>query len=173
VVKSYALLARADRVSAQLLPRLVRLQRESSAAIARLETQFVHGDFQSKNVVLADDVPWVLDFEHARIDTRLADLYFLLIGDDDGSLVGRSDAFGRALRAYHQTAEPLSDDEITILPDVMAIRATTVLVWWASHMLTGPRRTGRVGAAKSTLRWILDNPATIRDMAIDARGTSF
>jgi Ser/Thr protein kinase RdoA (MazF antagonist) len=45
----------------------------------------VHGDFESKNIVLADDGPWAIDWSAAQVGAHLGDLYSLV---RDARLIG-------------------------------------------------------------------------------------
>lgn len=114
----------------------------SASAIDDLPATLVHGDFQAKNVLVsrsagADAGIAIIDCEHASHRSRLTDLYFALMGDDTGRLLGDWAAFETSLRTYQRYAGKLSSDELALLPAAIQIRAGGIATW-----LSQLRRSG-------------------------------
>lgn len=119
------------------------------AAQMGLPTQLIHGDVALSNALIAAaniQVTGLLDFEISGWDTRVADFSTGLAtccGDpwtDDGP------ARIRAFTDAHLTVAPLTEAELSIVPDLVRGRLSGSVVW----------RAGRARRGLSTWQQVLD-----------------
>lgn len=124
--------------SGDALKRLVRLTvwllENRADEIDALPACYCHGDFQLKNVLVDDRTSdrlavRIVDPGGARIQSRLLDLYFLVVGDDDGVFLGDNQALIDRMAEYQHYAGALEDDEVHLLPNVAQCKAAAVAAW--------------------------------------------
>ena len=98
-----------------------------------------HADFQGKNILSLPDADAgqpgiaIIDAETAQVQSRLFDFYFLLMGDDGGSLLEDFAAFRALLAAYFEHARGLTGDEARLLGFALQAKAATIAAWTASE----------------------------------------
>lgn len=116
----------------RVLDRLDRFDAETSPRLDRLRRQAVHGDPNPHNVIVApgapDRVAGVIDFGdmvHTALAADAAIGASYVAGDDPIAGVGDF------IAGFH-SACPLTDDEIALMPDLIALRmlATIVIASW-------------------------------------------
>jgi Ser/Thr protein kinase RdoA (MazF antagonist) len=103
-------------------------------AMDALPSGLIHGDWQAKNLLLSMDsrareTVHVLDIESCRLFPRLLDVYFLLSWDDVCSGWHRPDLAMERLRHYVECVGGLTHQERLLLPDLLRIKAWSIVLW--------------------------------------------
>lgn len=150
-----------------------------AAAIDGLPAIYSHNDFQAKNVLvkprlLSRSLVRIIDMESAAWQTRLADLYFLLAGDDSHSQLTNLRYFAANLLNYVRVAGPLTTAELHLLPNVLQCKAAGIAAWAAEVYPQGnsQRRTILATIFRSALQSVSvlhDRREEIRAIARDAK----
>lgn len=155
-------------VAEDLRPRIAafldRFQTDIAPALAQLPRQVIHGDFNPHNLLADPKRPetltGILDFGDMTLSHRICDLavaasYLIEPKDPPSLLVPLT-------QAYHR-ANPLTAQEIALLPDLITARLVTTLT------ITG----WRAARHPENAAYILRNAPTSRaglDALIDPRG---
>ena len=117
-----------DDLKPRVTDVLARFSAHTAPALARLPRQVIHGDFNPHNLLADPDRPTdltgILDFGDMTLSHRICDLAvaasYLIDPADPTALLAP------LTKAYHQ-ANPLTDDELHLLPDLITARLVTTL----------------------------------------------
>lgn len=121
-----------DALPKDLRPRitafLAQFAARTAPALAQLPRQVIHGDFNPHNLLADPAEParlsGILDFGDMTLSHRICDLAvaasYLIDPSDPPALLAP------LTRAYHQ-ANPLTDNELRLLPDLITARLVTTL----------------------------------------------
>jgi Ser/Thr protein kinase RdoA (MazF antagonist) len=156
-----------------LRPRIAafidRFQTRIAPALARLPRQVIHGDFNPHNL-LADParltrLTGILDFGDMTLSHRICDLAvaasYLIDPAAPASLIAPLAA------AYHR-ANPLTSQEITLLPDLVTARLATTLTITAWRAARYPENAAYILRNAPTSRAGLDALAEAPSILIEA-----
>lgn len=155
---------------------LDRFATQAAPALARLPRQVIHGDFNPHNLLADPDDPTrltgILDFGDMTLSHRICDLavaasYLIDPADPPGLLVPLA-------RAYHQ-ANPLTHEELRLLPDLITARLVTTLTISAWRAARYPDNAAYILRNAPTSRAGLDaltDPATLATHLLTACGTA-
>jgi Ser/Thr protein kinase RdoA (MazF antagonist) len=115
---------------------------------------YCHGDFQFRNVLVDDRTSDLLavrivDPGGAVVQSRLLDLYFLIVGDDYRELPGDNKAPIDRTAEYQQYARALGEYEVRLLPNAEQCKAAAIAAWPSrpSNEAPGKRRTSSGGTS--------------------------
>ncbi|MDP3197858.1 phosphotransferase [Tabrizicola sp.] len=117
-----------DDLKPRITAFLTRFATRTAPVLAQLPRQVVHGDFNPHNLLadptLPSDLAGILDFGDMTLSHRVCDLAvaasYLIDPSDPSALLAP------LTRAYHQ-ANPLTDTELRLLPDLITARLATTL----------------------------------------------
>jgi Ser/Thr protein kinase RdoA (MazF antagonist) len=141
-------------------------------ALARLPRQVIHGDFNPHNLLADPDRPerltGILDFGDMTLSHRICDLAvagsYLIDPAEPARFLTRLTA------AYHR-ANPLTEQEIRLLPDLITARLATTLVISAWRAARYPANAAYILRNAPTSRAGLDalpEPAALSDALLQA-----
>ncbi|MBN8631401.1 MAG: phosphotransferase [Rhodobacterales bacterium] len=166
----------ADALPDALRPRITgfldHFRATTAPALARLPRQVIHGDFNPHNL-LADAadparLTGILDFGDMTLSYRVCDLAvaasYLIEPSDPAALVLP------LARAYHR-ANPLTESELRLLPDLITARLATTLTISAWRAARYPDNAAYILRNAPTSRAGLDaltNPAALADALLKA-----
>lgn len=160
-----------------LRPRIAavidRFQTRIAPALARLPRQVIHGDFNPHNLLAdparPDRLTGILDFGDMTLSHRICDLAvaasYLIDPAAPASLLAP------LVAAYHR-ANPLTPEEITLLPDLITARLATTLTITAWRAARYPENAAYILRNAPTSRAGLDvlaeAPSTLTDALTQA-----
>jgi hypothetical protein len=160
-----------DDLRPRIAAVLGRFRRETSPALARLPRQVIHGDFNPHNL-LADPadpcrLSGILDFGDMTLSHRICDLavaasYLIDPADPPRLLLP-------LIRSFHQ-ANPLTSQEIRLIPDLIAARLVTTLSITAWRAARYPENAAYILRNVPTSRAGLDaltDPAALASQLLD------
>jgi hypothetical protein len=120
--------ALADDLRPQVTGYLARFRDRVAPALARLPRQVIHGDFNPHNLLAdpgqPDRLTGILDFGDMTLSHRICDLAVAgsYLVDPEGPLTLLA-----PLIAAYARANPLTENEIALLPDLITARLVTTL----------------------------------------------
>lgn len=123
----------------ECLVRLAERAARHAADLDRLPVFLTHSDYQGKNILALPDGPAgspriaIIDTETVQLQSRLFDLYFLLMGDDSGTALGDLAAFRALLATYFAHVPGLTGDEARLLGFALQTKAATIAAWVAAE----------------------------------------
>ena len=139
-----------------LIERVHWLLDNRAAEIDALPVCYCHGDFQLKNILIDDRssdriAVRIVDPGGAGVESRLHDLYFLVMGDDDGALVSDHQALRQRMAEYQQYGGVLGDDELHLLPNAVQCKAAAVAAWSVEIFERSPKARQQILARYFTI----------------------
>ena len=164
--------ALADDLRPRITAFLAHFSRHTAPALAQLPRQVIHGDFNPHNLLANPADParltGILDFGDMTLSHRICDLavaasYLIAPQDPTALLIPLT-------LAYHQ-ANPLSPNEILLLPDLITARLATTLTISAWRAARYPQNAPYILRNAPTSRAGLDaltNPAALADALLNA-----
>jgi Ser/Thr protein kinase RdoA (MazF antagonist) len=117
-----------DDLQPQVTEVLARFRSQVAPALARLPRQVIHGDFNPHNLLADPDDPQrltgILDFGDMTLSHRICDLAVAV-----SYLIEPADPFAllTPLVAAYSRANPLAEEEVALLPDLITARIVTTL----------------------------------------------
>jgi hydroxylysine kinase len=134
---------------------LAEFAAQTSPRLERLRTQFVHNDFNARNVIVdpADEsrVVGVIDFGDAVHTALVADVAVGAIGQLAAPETA-DESISDFVRAYCEV-EPLSSEELAILPRLIAGRSVQNVVMTSWHRARNPGDTHFDGFDSTYFAW--------------------
>ena len=133
---------------------------------AVLKQQVIHGDFGPHNILIRSGHPVVvIDFEFARLDSRLVDLAAALT-TSIRSRFGFSLHRSRQIIAGYQAANPLTEEELCLLPHVWQFYALRrITSSWAWFLKDGKQEhLSETNKRLAMLKWVDQNHQAISDL---------
>lgn len=161
-----------DDLKPRIAAVLARFADHIAPALARLPRQVIHGDFNPHNLLADPDRPdrltGILDFGDMTLSHRICDLavaasYLIDPADPPALLIPLA-------RAYHR-ANPLTEQEIRLLPDLIIARLITTLTITAWRSARYPENAAYILRNAPTSRAGLDaltDPATLATQILSA-----
>ena len=161
-----------DDLRARITAFLDHFRDQTAPALSRLPRQVIHGDFNPHNLLAdparPDQLTGILDFGDMTLSHRICDLavaasYLIDPADPTTLLIPLT-------TAYHQ-ANPLTEQEIALLPDLITARLVTTLTITAWRAARYPENAAYILRNAPTSRAGLDaltDPAALTGALLHA-----
>jgi Ser/Thr protein kinase RdoA (MazF antagonist) len=88
----------------------------------------IHGDFHKGNIIMRNETPYFVDFDDMLMGPAVQDVWPIVPGDDQESIVDRS----ILLEAY-ETMRPFPHDQLKLIPALRALRLIHFSAWIAKR----------------------------------------
>jgi Ser/Thr protein kinase RdoA (MazF antagonist) len=132
------------RITEQLKRDLADVGRLYESPVAQLPKQLIHADYKPRNVMFdRQGIIAVLDFQAACINLRALDVVRGLTAFSRVNRYEVDDRLAATFLLAYYARQPLTDQEIEAMPDLIRWRHLRNIVWKLDTLETHPRRQSR------------------------------